>query len=281
MFKIYYNKFWNGTEKSLNILFERIFHKKIIDTNNYLEADILCDCECNADISIFNKKKWVYTFFITMENHFGDKYSVINNYSCVLSGFNNSGNRIKFPYLIERVIDNGYFPTGLSTIPSKNVCAVISNSCGSVRNSFLSALDKTTRVDYGGTYKNNIGYSVAGDHGTKDILDFYKQYKFVVAMENSVGDFYITEKIYNALKAGTIPIYWGSPNVFNYCNSKRFICLKNESHDEILRVVNLINTMNDEDYIKMVNEPIFVKPFDEILDECAEEIRKCIKYEAL
>jgi len=29
----------------------------------------------------------------------------------------------------------------------------------------------------------------------------------------------------------------------------------------------------------MINEPIFVKPFDEILNDCTEEIRLLLKYD--
>jgi hypothetical protein len=276
-YKVYYNKFWASVEKSHNKLFEKIFGRPISHTNNYLEADILCDSERNADLSLIDKKKWLYTFFVTYENNFGDKGGVIHKYNCVLSGFSSSKNCVKFPYFIERVLENGMNNSIMTIIPGKNICAVIGNSRGNMRNYFLNELDKQMRVDYGGKFKNNIGFKVGGNHGSKEIIDFYKQYKFVVAMENSIGDFYITEKIYNVLNAGVVPIYWGSPNIGKYFNVKRFICLNNESSAEISRVINLIKSMTDEDYIKMVNEPIFAKPFDEILNDSVCEIQSLLK----
>lgn len=273
MLRIYYNQYCQRSSKSLNFIFEKIYKKTIINVDNYLDADILCDNEQNADVTIINKKKWLHTFFITFENNFGNKTGVINNYDCVLYFSKTSGKFVKFPYFIERVIDMGFCSPSDSCVPSKKICAVIGNPRGCERNNILDELDKTIKVDYGGMYKNNIGSKVKGNHGTPDILDFYKQYKFVIAMENSEGEFYITEKIYNALKAGSIPIYWGSPNVDKYFNSKRFIWLKNSSKEEMNRVINLINTMTDEEYIKMANEPVFAKPFDEIVNDTVEEIR--------
>lgn len=38
-------------------------------------------------------------------------------------------------------------------------------------------------------------------------------YKFVLAIENSMLESYVTEKLFYALDAGAIPIYFGAPNV--------------------------------------------------------------------
>jgi hypothetical protein len=42
-------------------------------------------------------------------------------------------------------------------------------------------------------------------------VDTACSYKFCVAMENSVARDYITEKLWQALQAGCVPIYLGSP----------------------------------------------------------------------
>jgi hypothetical protein len=44
--------------------------------------------------------------------------------------------------------------------------------------------------------------------------DFYKivaQYKFVLSMENSVCDDYVTEKLWRAFYIGAVPVVYGSP----------------------------------------------------------------------
>jgi hypothetical protein len=92
-------------------------------------------------------------------------------------------------------------------------------------------------------------------------------------MENSQGDYYITEKIYNALRAGVIPIYWGSPKVDEFFNPARFIHLKNDSAVEIQRVVDIIINMTDSEYINIVSQPIFISSGETLYKECIDEIQ--------
>jgi len=42
-------------------------------------------------------------------------------------------------------------------------------------------------------------------------LDYLRLFKFTVAFENSRRIGYLTEKLYDALRADTVPIYWGDP----------------------------------------------------------------------
>lgn len=43
-------------------------------------------------------------------------------------------------------------------------------------------------------------------------VDTLKNYRFCIAMENSIADDYVSEKVYNALVAGCTPIYYGPAN---------------------------------------------------------------------
>jgi hypothetical protein len=52
--------------------------------------------------------------------------------------------------------------------------------------------------------------------GNDDKVRIMKYYKFHAAFENGNIIDYITEKVYLALKAGTIPIYFGAPNVDSF-----------------------------------------------------------------
>lgn len=42
------------------------------------------------------------------------------------------------------------------------------------------------------------------------------QYKFVLAIENTVTESYVTEKLFYALDSGAVPIYFGAPNVWDF-----------------------------------------------------------------
>ena len=88
---------------------------------------------------------------------------------------------------------------------TKFCAAVISNSHNytSFRLKFIKQLNKYKHVDMGGSYLNDFGYKV------KNKIEFLSSYKFSISMENSNGDGYVSEKIIDSLRAGTIPIYYG------------------------------------------------------------------------
>lgn len=41
-------------------------------------------------------------------------------------------------------------------------------------------------------------------------------YKFVLAIENTWTESYVTEKLFYALDSGSVPIYFGAPNVWDF-----------------------------------------------------------------
>lgn len=107
-----------------------------------------------------------------------------------------------FDILRQREVNNHSF--------DRKFCSFVVSNGGSVdpiRDEFFHKLSKYRKVDSGGRHLNNIGGPVA------DKLDFLRSYKFNIAFENSAVDGYTTEKLIDALAAGTIPIYWGNPRV--------------------------------------------------------------------
>ena len=43
-----------------------------------------------------------------------------------------------------------------------------------------------------------------------------RDYRFCIAIENSVAEDYVTEKVYAALDAGCLPVYYGAPNGLDF-----------------------------------------------------------------
>lgn len=41
-------------------------------------------------------------------------------------------------------------------------------------------------------------------------------YKFVLAIENTMTESYVTEKLFYSLDSGAVPIYFGAPNVWDF-----------------------------------------------------------------
>jgi len=59
--------------------------------------------------------------------------------------------------------------------------------------------------------------------GNDDKVRIMQHYKFHAAFENGNVDDYVTEKVYLALKAGTIPIYYGASNIDSFVPSGSII----------------------------------------------------------
>ena len=115
----------------------------------------------------------------------------------------------------------------LKNMNRKKFCAAVISDISPIysnnfRLKFINELNKYKRVDMGGSYKNNVGGKV------KNKIKFLTSYKFSIAMENTNGDGYVSEKIIDSFLAGTIPIYYGNYNVDEYINPKSYILIKGE-----------------------------------------------------
>ena len=116
---------------------------------------------------------------------------------------------------------------------TKFCAALISNCKSRFRINFINILSKYKKVDMGGYYKNNINKIV------KNKIDFLSEYKFSIAMENSNGDGYISEKIVDSFLSGTIPIYYGDYIIDEHINPKAYILIKGEN--DIEKKSNILN----------------------------------------
>lgn len=97
----------------------------------------------------------------------------------------------------------------------KDVCMFISSNINkSHRVEYVSELMRHIHIDsYGKLFKNQ---NIEHDCGRKTAIEIMRNYKFVIAFENAVADDYVTEKFYNPIYAGSVPIYIGAPNVADF-----------------------------------------------------------------
>ena len=129
-----------------------------------------------------------------------------------------------------------------------NFCAAVISNCRAFyrfRFKFIEKLSKYKKIDLGGKCQNNIEKIV------KNKIDFLSNYKFSIAMENSSGDGYLSEKIVDSFLSGTIPIYYGDYMVDEFINPKTYILIKGEKDiDEKIEYIKKID--NDDKLYKSI-----------------------------
>ena len=130
---------------------------------------------------------------------------------------------------------------------------VVSNDQGmKEREQMFNLLCSYKKVDSGGRYLNNIGGRI------EDKLAFDQSHKFSLTFENCSQIGYTTEKIVEAFAAGSIPIYYGNPEIGKEFNSRAFVNIHdfNSLEDAVNRIIEI--DTNDNEYERVKSEPIIV-----------------------
>ena len=157
----------------------------------------------------------------------------------------------------------------------KKFCAAVISNCYSnftkFRLKFINKLNEYKKVDMGGKCQNNINRTITNK------IKFLSYYKFSIAMENSDGDGYLSEKIVDSFLAGTIPIYYGDYLLDEFINPKSYILIKGEK--DIEKKIEYIKKIdNDENLYEeiMKEKPIIDDNFANKID--GVEIKSFLKH---
>lgn len=127
-----------------------------------------------------------------------------------------------------------------------------------LRGEFFKQLCNYKRVESAGSYLNNMPDGYKAYYKTNKI-EFQKKSKFTLCFEATAHKGFITEKIIDAFCAETIPVYFGSENIKEIYNPKAFINVPDFSDfDSAIERIKEID-QDDDLYLKMLNEPIFVE----------------------
>ena len=138
------------------------------------------------------------------------------------------------------------------------VVAVFSH-CEKVRTRYLSELMKHIKVDsYGGCLNNKKDRPKKGATVWHDNMELQRNYKFTIVFPNADCDFYMTEKIYTALSAGSVPIWLGTDGI-----------------DEVLKWGNLNHSIIK---VKDFSSPKALAEFLTKLSQNEGEYRKYLKW---
>jgi len=152
-----------------------------------------------------------------------------------------------------------------------------------LRVKMVRELSKYKKVDCGGRVLNNIGYTVS--RNIPEYLTWLNEYKFIISFENSFGNGYVTEKLFNGLCAGCIPVYWGdNKTAKKFFNPESFLCLETGNNsdteiaigiDKIIKRIIQLDT-DPEEFYKINSQYPFLQSTTRYLHEVQERVSKVL-----
>jgi hypothetical protein len=241
-------------------LLKKLFPNDIIETNNVEYCILIIKSHFKNLEPLWNKdpKRYIYwsgeSYAVEDKSTFEHKSLHFNS---LLSG---AQNHVYFPYILysphllkERKYVNLKRPFLLAYCNSKKVA-----EREKVFNLFVEKAGEDrchSLSDCCGKYPSTKKQKAEGFWWSDSLIDTYKNYKFVIAMENCKQEGYITEKIVNAFYSGAIPIYWGSSTITEFFNERAFLNVSN--FPSLEKCVEYAVNMNEAERAKMLAEPIY------------------------
>ncbi len=183
---------------------------------------------------------------------------------CIGEKYMNNIVNVPYPFLLSSLNEHRqlYKKFSVPFNTKKSYCFMYSVD-NPTRVNIFNEFSKKVRVDALGKSCNNTDIqntrSVYNDDETfYDIaVKIYSDYKFVLSIENTIKDYYFTEKLINPILANSIPLYYGSDTAFEIINKKRVIYF-NDFKDIPSLIAYTMELLNDEDkYNEIINQPIF------------------------
>lgn len=111
---------------------------------------------------------------------------------------------------------------------------------------FASDLMNKIKTDSYGKLLNNRSLSI-NDEGRSTKLSTISHYKFCLSLENSIERDYVTEKFFDPLLVGTVPVYRGAPNIEEFAPGEKCFIDANKfsSVEELADYVRFLDTDHD------------------------------------
>lgn len=259
----------NGGHYFINFISEYMkrFKKEIIIKHDNLH-------ECNIIIgSYFGNnsidKLNIFKIFISAENI--NNYIIEKNYDLIIGNINNTNNIYNipynyFPYYAMSIFEQVKYKNQIKNKVKTKFCAFMYSACHNHREDFYRQLSKYKHVDSLGKccsnstcneYKNYDRELYTNEMTYQDsAIEQYSNYKFVIAMENKYIDGYITEKFILPIKAGAIPIYWGTSDIKKHFNINSFIYINDyPSIEDCINYIKEVDNNNElyQSYIDNIN----------------------------
>ena len=194
-------------------------HELFFDRSRWEEADAIVFHMPQLGESGFPPEKLKGQSWVAWSMESEANYPILNRRCEVGSMFDiwmtyQQSSDVWYPYISTNMIDTLKVTPVEKTASSPAVALISSRFDQSRRLAFLEALMQKMPIDSYGKTLCNQGTQIGPGQKLKNNL--VSKYKFTLAFENSICEDYVTEKFFDPLLVGSVPVYLGAPNIEEY-----------------------------------------------------------------
>lgn len=242
-----------------------IIHKTNCDINIFYSAENLkADCYYQySDFFLSERKIDLAMGFEYFEN---ERYCRFPNWMDVFfvkqEDVKAVCNRLRFPDVSEK---------------NRFAACVCSHDRNGLRTEMVNALESIETVSCPGMFRHNDDTLIKEFNDDK--MAYLEQFIFNVCPENSDASGYVTEKIFQALNVGCVPVYWGSqnrpePDVLNW----NAMILWNRDGDNSNNLKLIRDIWENPKYrAEFLSQPRLLPTAEEYILDCMNDIEKKIR----
>jgi alpha(1,3/1,4) fucosyltransferase len=155
---------------------------------------------------------------------------------------------------------------------------VASHDWNGIRGEIIDALQSVDLVSSAGRFRQNTDELQVSFNDDKH--KFLKQFKLNICPENSNAEGYVTEKIFQSIEAGCIPVYWGANNKPepDILNQDAILCWnQGENNASLLTVIKEL-IADENKYIDFASQQRFLPHAAEVIWGYFETLEQQLKY---
>lgn len=222
-----------------------------------------------------NKELWALMDGFTMNENKIITEKILNlfNFSATFSRHSDVPFPLRHLHALDYLVNDEYYATTpIKNAYLRNIAPILyiqsECNCSTERDAYVKELMKFQKIDSYGKCLNNRKLPLSAQSNNEYFLNFIAFYKFVIVIENSICEDYISDKFWQALRVGVVPIYFGSLSAKDWFpNNKSAILLQDFPTPKLLS--DYINKlMKDDDlYDEYLEHKILGKISNEKLME--------------
>jgi hypothetical protein len=194
---------------------------------------------------------------------------------------------LRLPLTVQVALEDRVFGRGEPAGPGwqeREFCNFIYHERGTPeRRALFESISRYRPVTSPGRFLNNTCAPELSARYDRDWrsskLDYQRRFRFTIAAENAAFPGYTTEKLWDGLAAGTIPIYWGNPRVAEDVDPRAYIdCSAFADFDAVAAHVRRVDEDPGLAAAYLAHRPWLVRPIERYEAELHDFMERLIAF---